>query len=70
MNALQVFSYQIRIIEYDRFATNPVVEPTNHTIGMNANACAILVKSVISPIMLLSTPELPFMSPAKQRLKL
>lgn len=48
---------------------HPKVEPISHPIGMKANAWAIFVASVSSPIMLFTAPTLPFNKPHIQRLK-
>jgi hypothetical protein len=44
------------------------MDPTIQTRGKKATAWAMFEVSVISPNMLLRTPEFPFMMPAKHRL--
>lgn len=46
----------------------PSVVPLAQTRGRNANACAILVESVISAVMLFIMPMLPLSAPFRQRL--
>ena len=55
-------------MEDDAAATNPIVAPVDHAIGMKAYAWAILLGSVISASILFMTPILPFKAPLRLRL--
>jgi hypothetical protein len=48
--------------------TYAIVDPTNHTKGMNENALAIFVSSDISPTADFKTPTLPLSAPDNARL--
>ena len=47
---------------------NPITTPTAQVIGNNENACATLVSSVTSAIMLFTTPMFPLNAPCRHRL--
>jgi hypothetical protein len=49
-------------------STYPTETPSAHVTGISAKACAMLVESVNSPIMLFMTPVFPLSSPLRHRL--